>query len=52
MAIRCDAICHLCNIAARTGRVITWDPKREEIVGDEEAARMLQRPFREKWKVW
>ena len=35
MAIRCDTICHLSNIAARTGRVIRWDPEQEEIVGDD-----------------
>ncbi len=52
MAIRCDTICHLSDIAARTGRVIQWNPEKEEIVGDEAAAKMLRRPFREKWKVW
>jgi hypothetical protein len=52
MAIRCDTICHLSDIAARTGRVIQWNPEKEEIVGDAEAAKMLKRPFREKWKVW
>jgi len=26
--------CHLCNIAIRTGRKITWDPKKEQAVGD------------------
>lgn len=52
MAIRCDAICHLSDIAARTGRGIQWDPEKEEIVGDDEAAKMLTRPFRDKWKVW
>jgi len=52
MAIRCDAICHLSDIAARTGRTVQWDPEKEEIVGDDEAAKMLKRPFRDKWKVW
>ena len=52
MAIRCDAIPHLSDIAARTGRVIQWDPAKEEIVGDAEAGKMLRRPFRDKWKVW
>ncbi|MFO1490302.1 MAG: Gfo/Idh/MocA family oxidoreductase [Kiritimatiellia bacterium] len=52
MAIRCDAIPHLATIAARTGRVIQWDPAKEEIIGDAEAAKMLTRPVREKWKVW
>jgi predicted dehydrogenase len=52
MAIRCDTICHLSDIAARTGRVIQWNPEKERIVGDEDAAKMLMRPFRKKWKVW
>jgi len=52
MAIRCDTICHLSDVAARTGRAIHWDPEKEAIVGDEDAAKMLSRPFREKWKVW
>ena len=52
MAIRCDAIPHLADIAARTGRVIEWNPEKEEIVGDAEAAKMLTRPARDKWKVW
>jgi len=52
MAIRCDTIPHLANIAARTGRVINWDPVREEIIGDRNAARMLTRPYRAKWRVW
>ena len=52
MGIRCDTICHLTNIAARTGRAIVWNPEKEEIVGDPEAAKMLSRPSREKWRVW
>jgi len=52
MAIRCDTIAHMVNIAAQTKRPITWDPKAEEIVGDAEAAAMLTRPYREEWKIW
>jgi predicted dehydrogenase len=52
MAIRDDAICQLAHIAAVTGRPIQWDPEQEKIVNDLEAAKMLIRPFREKWKVW
>jgi hypothetical protein len=52
MAIRCDAICQLANIAALTGREIQWDPEREMIVNNAEAAKMLVRPGRDKWKVW
>jgi predicted dehydrogenase len=52
MAIRCDTIAHMINVAAQTGRVINWDPKAEQIVGDEEANKMLTRPYREEWKIW
>jgi len=52
MAIRCDTICQMANIAAQTGRVIQWDPDKETIVGDAEASRMLIRACRDRWKVW
>ncbi len=52
MGIRCDTICHLARAAALTGRVIRWDPKKEQIIGDKEASRMLTRTYREDWKVW
>ncbi|MCF7954194.1 MAG: Gfo/Idh/MocA family oxidoreductase [Phycisphaerae bacterium] len=52
MGIRCDTIAHMVNTAAQTGREITWDPKTEQIVGDAEAAKMITRPYRKKWKVW
>jgi predicted dehydrogenase len=41
--------CHLANISLRTGRKIRWDADKEEIVGDEEASAMLDRPYREPW---
>ena len=40
MAIRCGTIAHLANIAARTGRVIQWDPENEKIISDSTAAKM------------
>lgn len=46
---RSATVCHLGNIAVRVGRKLTWDPAREEIIGDTEAASMLQRPYREPW---
>lgn len=52
MGIRCDVICHLSDIAVRTGRTINWDPKSEQIIGDAEANAMLRRPYRDQWKVW
>ncbi len=39
--------CHLCNIMFRLGRKkITWDPKAEQIVGDDEANGWLSREQR------
>ncbi len=52
MGIRCDTIAHMVNVAAQTKRTINWDPKAEQIVGDAEAAKMITRPYRKKWKVW
>lgn len=43
------ALCHLANIATRTGRLLNFDPAREEIVGDGEATRLLTREYRDHW---
>jgi len=48
---RSAKVCHLGNIALRTGRKLVWDPAKEEIGGDKEAAAMLTRPYREPWKL-
>ena len=46
---RTSLICHLANISLKTGRKISWDPEKEEIVGDPEAAQQLERPYRAPW---
>jgi predicted dehydrogenase len=43
-------LCHLGNIAMILKRKIKWDPAKEEIVGDPEAAAMLTRPLRAPWR--
>jgi hypothetical protein len=48
---RSVTVCHLGNIAYWLGRSIKWDPAREEIIGDEEAARWLDRPKRAPWHL-
>ena len=48
---RSATVCHLGNIALRTGRKLTWDPAKEQIVGDSEANAMLTRPYRAPWKL-
>jgi hypothetical protein len=41
--------CHLANISLRVGRKVAWDAEREQIIGDPEAAGMLERPYRQPW---
>jgi predicted dehydrogenase len=48
---RSATVCHLGNLALRVGRKITWDPVKEEIVGDREAARLLSRSYRAPWDL-
>lgn len=48
---RSATVCHLGNIAVRTGRKITWDPAKEEIVGDPEAGKMLTKEYRKPWTL-
>jgi hypothetical protein len=43
---RSATVCHLNVIAAHVGRPIRWDPKKEEIIGDPIASRLLDRPRR------
>lgn len=44
-----SSLCHLGNIATRIGRVLEFDPKHEQIVGDGEANAMLSREYRKHW---
>jgi hypothetical protein len=43
--------CHLAAIAARLGRVIKWNPKTEQIVGDEQAAAFFARSQRKGFEI-
>jgi predicted dehydrogenase len=43
------ASCILANMAMKLGRTLTWDAEKGQIVGDEEANRLLRRPYREPW---
>ncbi len=40
-------LCHLGNIATRVGRTLRFDPAAEQIVGDDEAASLTRRSYRE-----
>jgi hypothetical protein len=48
---RSATVCHLGNIAIRTGRKIIWDPAKQEIIGDAEASRRLSYTYRAPWKL-
>jgi predicted dehydrogenase len=48
---RTASICHLGNIAMKLRRKIQWDPEHEQIIGDDEAAKMLGRPLRAPWTL-
>jgi hypothetical protein len=48
---RSATVCHLGNIVARLGRPVRWDPSAERIVGDDQAAAMLSRPYRSPWTI-
>lgn len=43
--------CHLSNIAIRLGRKLTWDPAKEEIVGDSEANAWQSRTQRAGYEI-
>ena len=42
---------HLALIAMMVGRKIKWDPKKERIIGDSEASKLLTREYRKPWKL-
>lgn len=50
-AHRCATLLHLANIAIRTGRKLRYDPVKEEIIGDEEANRLVNQPMRAPWHL-
>jgi hypothetical protein len=49
--VRSDIISQLCNIAVRLKRPVTWDPAKQQITGDDEAAKMAHREMREPWTL-
>jgi predicted dehydrogenase len=46
---RVSIACHLANMSLRLGRSIRWDPEKEQVIGDKEAAAMCVRPYRAPW---
>lgn len=43
------ASCILSNLALKLGRTLTWDPERQQVVGDEPANELLRRSYRAPW---
>jgi predicted dehydrogenase len=43
------ASCILANNAMKLGRTLNWDATQQRVVGDEEANRLLARPYRGPW---
>ena len=41
--------CVLANMACKLGRTLVWNPDKGQVVGDEEANRLLARPYRAPW---
>ncbi len=50
-AMRSDTISHLADVVVRSGRPLRWDPLQEAVVGDDAAARRLDRPMRAPYAV-
>jgi hypothetical protein len=43
--------CHICNIAILLRRKLSWDPVREDFVGDEQASALRSRKQREPYTI-
>lgn len=48
---RSATVCHLGDIAVRVGRPIKWDPIKEEIIGDSEAATWVSKNYCKPWTL-
>jgi predicted dehydrogenase len=44
-----SATCILANLALKLGRTLTWDARKQEVLHDEEANKLLRRPYRKPW---
>jgi predicted dehydrogenase len=45
-----SASCILANLSQKLGRTLTWDAEKQQVVGDEEANKLLKRPYRSPWQ--
>jgi predicted dehydrogenase len=44
------ASCILANLSMKLGRSLTWDADKHQVLGDEEANKLLRRPYRAPWE--
>src|SRR5205823_90213 len=44
------AACILANLSQKLGRSLKWDAEKQQVVGDDEANKLLRRPYRKPWK--
>jgi predicted dehydrogenase len=43
------ASCILANLSMKLGRSLAWDAEKQRVVGDDEANKLLSRPYRKPW---
>ena len=48
---RVNVPCCLANLSLKIGRSVQFDPVKETVIGDDEAARLLQPTYREPWTL-
>ena len=48
---RALSTCHLAGIAARLNRSLTWDPQTQRIAGDDLAASLVAREYRQGFEI-
>ena len=48
---RSATVCHLGNIAIRTGKKLSWDPQKEMFVGDAEIQKWQTKEYRKPWTL-
>ncbi len=46
-----SALCNVVNIAYELERDLVWDPKMEKFLNDDDANKLLSRPYRGSWKL-
>jgi hypothetical protein len=44
-----SSCCILANLSMQLGRTLAWDAQKAVVIGDEEANRLLRRPYRKPW---